>query len=187
MLLEYFMRFSLVYQIYQWNDVYGWPKSHLSPQNSWMRMYTTTGKRRDWRWKSKSNVLAILFFYTVRTSFWKAKEIRIRDKNMPIRHHYCTLLYLFVERVYVSFGVNRSFSTTWPTISMARCGTTGYYGRSMLDWHGQTRNYGPHTECRVTFPEWATESNPAGEPTRRENFRSVRLTLVLAIAFSCRT
>lgn len=125
------------------------------------------------------------FFYTVRTSFWKAKEIRIRDKNMPIRHHYCTLLYLFVERVYVSFGVNRSFSTTWPTISMARCGTTGYYGRSMLDWHGQTRNYGP--ECRVTFLEWATESNPAGEPTRRENFRLVRLTLVLAIAFSCRT
>lgn len=96
---------------------------------------------------------------------WEAKEIRIRDKSMPIRHHYRTLLYLSVECecVYVSFGVNRSFSTTWLTISTARCGTTGYYGRSMLDWHGQARNYGPQMERRGTFLEWASKSNLVGE------------------------
>lgn len=93
MLLEYFMRFSLVYQIYQWNDVYGWPKSHLSPQNSRMRMYTTTGKRRDWRWKSKSMFSQYFFFIRWEHPFGKRKKFEYVIRTCPsgtIIARYCT-------------------------------------------------------------------------------------------------
>lgn len=109
-------------------------------------MYSGTDERRA-EGENSSPVVTILL-YMVRILSWEVREIQIRDKSMPIRHHYRTLLYLSVKCacVYVSFGVNRSFSTTWLTISAARCGTTGHYRRSMLDWHGQVRNYGQHME-----------------------------------------
>lgn len=66
---------------------------------------------------------------------WKKFEYVIRAcPSGTIIARYCTSP--SSARVYVSLGVNRSFSTTWLTIFTARCGTIGYCGRSMLDWHG---------------------------------------------------
>jgi len=126
-------------------------ESHLSSQNSWMCTKQSIKEETENENPCSHNILV---FHIAKTSFWEVKEIRIRDKSMPIRQHYCTLLYLSIEcvYVYVSSGVNRSFSTTWLTISTARCGMTGYYGRSMLDWRPDSKLWPAHVVWRWGRP-----------------------------------
>lgn len=64
---------------------------------------------------------------------------------------------------------------------MTRCGTTGHYGWSMLDRHGQLRNYWPgYTERNASLK--LTKQIGITEPRARRISSPVYLEL-LAIAF----
>jgi len=112
----------------------------------------------------------ILVFHIAKTS-WKVKEIRTCDKSMPIRHHYsrycispsnvctCTCLLVWIDHFPRRGLWYPRRAAAWQAIMDGQC----LIDTARLEIMARTRR-----ATMGTFFEWATKSNLAGEPTRRE-------------------